>query len=536
MVKLQSFYILKFNSNRLRDCNYEIKNITLNEARKNNEVIRLSDSELLRKIRKIRNNNFDQQELDNLLQKKKKKEPNSSIGEHIDRLLYINDIIIIEFNDSRHYKSIINKGGIWINGKRYVRLLAGAGMTRRSTVMFIMDEIENEVRQFLNCGRDLNYKIAPSKYNAYVALATSSTQRVSYPNFIVIPDCEIERIINVDFLNESNDKTKDLIISPRQVKIKTNLFDGQGIVSPQLTRKWAQELIIDYLPSEWIVRAPYLKGLMVTFDFHKFARENGIEKITDIYGETHWIERIDVIVSESQFKLWGAYTNTESYRKECEKYDFAWGITKYAPRIDKDYCFGTYQYLQNLNIATQKQIENLCSKTVEWFSKVTGDWIYSLLFLLGDVDANEIDSDWFESLDNDLLQILLLEPQFINDKNVQQKILRLINKKIRESYLGVLLLDGNYQFMIADPVAQIEYALGLPIKGLLKEGEHYSSYWNNKEITEVAALRSPMTWRSEVNVLNLQNNETIQKWYEYLYSGIVFNVFGNDCLKMSGAD
>ena len=47
-------------------------------------------------------------------------------------------------------------------------------------------------------------------------------------------------------------------------------------------------------------------------------------------------------------------------------------------------------------------------------------------------------------------------------------------------------------------------------------------------------MRAPLTWRSEVNTLHLQNNDKVNEWYKYLYSGVVYNVWGNDC--MSHAD
>lgn len=537
MLKLQSFFILKFNSSRLRDCNYKIDNITLDQARQNGEVIRLGDSELLRKIRRIRNSNFSQNELDSLLRAKKKRKSNSAINEQIDKLLYIDDIITIEFDDSRHYKTIINKGGVWINGKKYVRLLAGAGMTRRSTVMFIDEEIEKEVKQFLDCDRDANYKIVPSKYNAYVALASSSSWRVSEPNFVVIPDCEVERLIDVDFLNESSDKSKDPVVLPKKIKSTVNLFDGQGIISPELSKKWAKELSIDYLPSEWIIRAPFLKGLLATFDFALFAEEHGIDYITDVYGDKHKIKDIECLVSVSQFKLYKAYKNTEDYKQKCRDNNFSWSVTRPSPRESKTFGFSTYQYLQNLNIESHEQIESLCKKTLDWFKNITGDdWIYTTLFLMGDIDKDRIDDDWFDKIDNPLLQSLLLEPKLINDKQIQQKVQRLINKKIKESYLGVLLLEGNYSYMVSDPLAQVEWALGLQVEGILKEGEHYSKFWADRLKDKIAAIRSPMTYFSELNLLNIKNDAKIQKWYKYLNIGTIFNVFGTDMMRMSGAD
>jgi hypothetical protein len=532
---------LKFSSNRLRDCNYKIDNINLDIGRQNQEIVRIGNSELIRAIQRIRGIDYQQSEVDELLKKKKKRKLSYSISEKLDKILYIEDIVTIEFDDSRHYKTIINKGGIFINGKKYVRLLAGAGMTRRSTSMFVNEEIAEDLRKFLNCGRDPSYKISPAKFNAYYALAASSTLQVSTPNFVVIPDCEIDRLIKVDFLIESDDKSKDPIIEKREIISKTNLFDGQGIISPEMSEVWKNEIDADYLPSEFIFRGGFLKGLLVTFDFKELAHQQNITTIKDAYGDVHNIENIDVIISTSQLKMWQAYKNTKDYRTKCEENNFSWGVSRCNSRNDKNFTLSTYQYLQNLNITNDQQIEGLCKKTVDWISNVLGTdwetgWPSLLFFLLGDVDKNRIGEEWFYELDNPLLQALLMEPKLINDKQVQQRVQRLINKKIKESYLGMLLLDANYQMMVSDPYAQTEWGLGLQIEGLLKESQHYSHYWNEKNKNVVSAIRSPMTYYSENNLLNLQNNEKLNYWYKYLTTGIVFNVFGTDAMRMSGSD
>lgn len=58
MQKLQQFYVLKFNSSRLKKCNYDIK-IDIKTARKNDEIISLGDNQVLRSIRKIKGRNID---------------------------------------------------------------------------------------------------------------------------------------------------------------------------------------------------------------------------------------------------------------------------------------------------------------------------------------------------------------------------------------------------------------------------------------------------------------------------------------------
>lgn len=220
-----------------------------------------------------------------------------------------------------------------------------------------------------------------------------------------------------------------------------------------------------------------------------------------------------------------------------------WGVTKFTPKEDKTAVFTNYQFLQVLNLDTPEKIEKLCEPTIEWFDKITSqDSDYSLLYLLGslcDKPLNEMETEEFMDIFNTLepsVRALILNRDLINDTYIKTKLARSLNRKIEESYLGKLMVSGNFQFMISEPYSLCEHIYGLPIKGLLKEYEHYSQYWNNRNVDTVVAMRAPLTWRSEVNTLHLQNNDEVNEWYKYLYSGVVYNVWGVDTMIAADSD
>ena len=49
-------------------------------------------------------------------------------------------------------------------------------------------------------------------------------------------------------------------------------------------------------------------------------------------------------------------------------------------------------------------------------------------------------------------------------------------------------------------------------------------------------MRSPLTWRSEVNPLVFIKNDKTEEWYQYLNSGIIYNVWGVDCMLHADSD
>lgn len=221
----------------------------------------------------------------------------------------------------------------------------------------------------------------------------------------------------------------------------------------------------------------------------------------------------------------------------------AGGVTKFTPKEDKTAVFTNYQFLQVLNLDTEDKIEELCKPTVEWLDKVISqNSDYSLLYLLGDMcnkPLNELPQDEFMDIFNSLepvVQALILNRDMVGDTYIKTKLSRYLNTKIQESYIGKLLASGNFQTMLSDPYALCEHIYGLPVKGLLNEFEHYSQYWNNRNVDSVVSMRAPLTWRSEANILHLQNNDKVNEWYKYLYSGIVHNVHGVDCMLYADGD
>lgn len=463
MQKLQQFYVLKFNSGRLKKDNYNI-NITIKAARKNNELIALGDNQVLRSIRKIKNKDIDFDFINSLFKERRKitrrkrslenKQRILQIDKDIDNLLFIPEYVSVVIEKHSHYKHII-KHGLTVNGKKYVRLLCGAGNARRNTVFFVQEDIYNDLDKILRNGHK-PLKITESKYNAYYALSNSATYSVSEPRVCVVPDKEIKMTKKIDWVTESE---PDDIIEEQERELTFNLWDGMGICSPELAEQWAQDLDLDYTPCSFCIRNYFVKGMVCVFDFHKFSREvAGKHIITDLYGNAVDTNNIDMIITESQFKLWKGYDSWQDYLDCCKENDGRWGVTKFTPKEDKTAVFTNYQFLQVLNLDTPEKIEELCKPTVEWLDKITSqDSDYALLYLLGglcDKPLNEMELDDFMDVFNSLeapVRALILNRDMLGDTYIKTKLARYLNAKINEGYLGKLLVNGNFQTMLSDP-------------------------------------------------------------------------------------
>lgn len=548
----RQFYTLKFHSSDLKFYNYNIPNLTFNEAKNKNKIIALADNQILRTIRDIKNQDVDMNIVEDLYQTrdKIKKEKNSSknlrqiikIQEQINHLLYIPEYVTVVMDELSHYKYIYNNG-IIINGKLYKRLSCSASQARVSTVVLCDTDIIDEVKERLNNGRNLNKKFSPSKFNAYFGLYSSATKLVSEPKFIVVKDFINKTKFDVNFVTET-DWDLDDIITQETIEPEMNRTDGMGLISPKQAEIWAKDLGLDYVPCQFCIRQSFIKGMVCVFDIHQFCKEiNNNNYIVDtIYKDEEGnyikadLRNYDVILTESQFKLWDSYNSIDEYTELCHKNKLYWGVTQYTPKEAKDMLKLNYQFIQTLDL-NEEEIKKLCSQFVDWIQGVTYDnFAYTLLFLMGVNNNEDKIKNILKGSDNYWLKSLIVNPELKNDKFMRGKIYNFIKTKIKKGCLGNIYVDGNFQVIVSDPYGFMQHVCGLEVTGLLKENEYYSNYWNEKGVTKVDSMRSPLTYRSEHLVLNLVKNRQTEKWFKYCKLGIILNYHGYECYRYAGSD
>ena len=542
------FYTVKLSSSLLKEYKYNLS-ISFEDCLKNGLIISLSDSQMLKSVRDITGQKIDRNlleewysERDRLKKKKNSKENRDRIKQlqkNIYDMMYIPQYITVVMENAKDYERMFKKGFIF-NGKTYKRFSCSASQARVSTIVFVTEDIKDELKRRLDNGRDLNHPLAPSKYNAYFGLYSSAIKVVRKPRFCIVPDCEVSRDTDVDFVVET-DKYSDDIIEPRTLNIGFNLFDGSGIISPKMAELWGNDLGEDYTPCQFCLRSAFTKGMVNEFDFIEWCKENnnGNYIIKDVYGKDIDLREIDVILSEGQVKLWDSWESQESFEKNCEKNGIVWGITKYAPKKDKNVLVTNYQFLQTLDL-DDEMIKDVCQDTINYIQGVSYDNIYySLLFMMGEnMDYDNIDK-FMESSDNYWLKSLVLNHNLLNDKYSKEKIRDMIIRKIELACLGKLNIKGNFQCIVPDNYAYMEwicYRDKSRVKGLLGPKEAFCEYWNKLGVTKVDAMRSPLTHFSEHGIDTLRNTDEMKKWYKYSYSGYICNVHDEFTMVHAGSD
>jgi len=327
--KIQSFYIFKIASSRLKECNFRINSLTIDEARINGEIISIADSQLVRTIHEVTESKYSPEKLKSVLDtkrylsKKQSSQANKNklveTNNEIDSLLFIPEILTVFMENKSHYEKILSQGGFFVNNVHFVPFMASSGQIRRNTAFFIDEKYKHVINDIFDNGRNKEKELVPAKFSAYFSLYSSSSLPVSTPRFAVVSDMTITAVKHIDWAEWVGENI-DPIITEQDRELEFNAFDGCGMVSPEMASQWSYDLGLDYIGSTFGVRSSFLKGMCVAFDFHQFSKEVAKTNwITDIYGEKIDVKDIDVIVSPSMFKLSESYSSTKDYLDNCFK-------------------------------------------------------------------------------------------------------------------------------------------------------------------------------------------------------------------------
>ena len=315
--------------------------LSLSEARNNDEIISLADSQVLRWIDEL-NGVTDADERAKEIRHQIamiRKEPNCAQNKRILRHLYA-DLDAIQFKPD-YMCLIIDKEkdyyracrGFTINDVEYVRLLGTNGGIKNETIVFVSKRLSEELRRRIDNGRDPNKELVPAKLEAYKALTCSASIPVSMPKgILVVPDCETTFYDDVVYLDDAEEGEPVMEYRPRE-EIHLDASDGCGMMLPSLARRWSEELGLDYTMSCCNTRMSWEKGCAFTFDFVDFAEKvAGRYYVEDAWGTMRDIRDVELVLTTSMVKLWDSYDSLESYLRNSEENGYTFGVTKVSPK------------------------------------------------------------------------------------------------------------------------------------------------------------------------------------------------------------
>ena len=390
------------------------------------------------------------------------------------------ELVVVKTCYFKVLKDIIINGFLF-NGEMYEILTASAGQIRTKRSVFIKSDTLKRISNRLYCGLTIDHinelgGINTNKYLAYLALCNSATdvwEDFDIRKTIVVDDMETSVFSLVDYID---DKTYG--IERKTMPIPITHTDGAGMVRLDISRK------------NFMVRLPFVKGLLAAFPFDKFVRElnrsdpstnHGI--VVDIYGIKHDVlaEDIQVILTKSQFKMAKYYESWNEYCDYFERYGCQACYCNMEPdRFEKAKI--NYQMLQTLTDLTEDELLEISKETRRRLVDLSSDR-NTMLQVFGATKDNERRNGFQEAL--------LLYPELLQDEYSRDTLREIKKSMEKEAKAGKLDVDGIYTFIVPDMYAFCQW-LFLGDKnpaGLLQNGEVYCPLFPSG--ADLDCLRSP---------------------------------------------
>ena len=413
-------------------------------------------------------------------------------------------------------QSII-KHGFYFNNEKYVFFSSSAGQIRTKKLVAVKEDLLNKYWNLLTAGltvENINNKggMTITKFIAYTALCNSATDEWK--------DFDIDRCIVVDDFENTINGYVDYIDNQTYeiTRIKKDLqmtqIDGCGMILPELSSK------------NFMVRLPWIKGLLAVFDFRKFIEtHNASPVITDLFGKEHDIvaEDIKIIFTKSQFKMWKFYNSWQEYKDKFKQYHSQAAICNLEEDEFPDAVIN-YQMIQTLFDLSDDEIKSLGSKnesTIKSLAKNPD----TMLRVFGAVPWNKHKTGFQKCLE--------VYPELLGDTYSRQTLKEIKNKLEKDLWSARFDIDGKYTFVVPDLYAFCEWLFlhqDNP-QGLLKDGEVCCKLFENGE--KLDCLRSPHLYIEHP----IRVNKTDIEWFttkaiyvscQDLISRIVMNDWDGD--------
>jgi hypothetical protein len=431
------------------------------------------------------------------------------IGIDIDQLSC--DIMVVQTFFYEVIEQLI-KNGFTHNGEKYKYFTSSAGQIRLKKTVFIKQSLWDKHEKTLMCGLTIDkinstivgekinddgsitslFGINVNKFLAYLALSNSATdlwEDFNIDKCIVVKDFETKVIGEVDNICDVTYKIERQIMP-----VPITHTDGCGMILPKICKK------------NFMVRLPWVKGLLASFDFVRFIRENNCSSIVkDIYDKEWDIlkDDIQIIFTESQFKMYKYYNDWDEYKYSFKEHKCQAGICNMEEdRFSKATI--NYQMIQTLTDIKKEEIEILISRSQQKLYNLSRD--KSTMLNAFSVTKHNTDKTYLQ-------QALEIYPELLQDEYCKHALRQIKNSLIKKYKSAKLDVFGKYTFLIPDLYAFCEN-LFMGIKepnGLLGDGEVFCKLFKNSK--KLDCLRSPHLY-CEHAVKNNTIDKEKSKWFK----------------------
>ena len=464
-------------------------------------------------------------------------------------------------------ESIFRPEGITLNfghgEMRYLAFERSGSMSRNATLSIVRADIYEELYRRMMVGMTIG-DCQLSKFYAYNGLLFSGGTRIETDllweqDGIVVIDNPTAVYPDIDVITVEDTTGVGNVRNYERVEkksdIKVTLFDGEGLISPEFAEEIDKKFCGKHIHTSFQIRMPYIKGMVHEVDFHGLLREATVTEITDMWGISHPIERVRMILTKSQFKGCGWMTENgltfSEYLDRCRNYRHALYITGVNNTENEQYTDLNYQFLSTLSLSPEQfrpadkpfdwmkecisDEDDLTDSGSElWLTKTTEEVYYRLL-----------NDEWFQfdyyvdhapknpkSRRFRLAEMLHRNDLLLAEKVYQKEFDRATDTILRDFARGNLLVRGKVAYLSADLALFLAELLKPYTAGnrnaeeiyrqLLESRPHYTTAYGLSGSHITALLRNPHIAKNEEVVVNPPyHDDYIRRRYLSHLNGVV---------------
>ena len=359
---------------------------------------------------------------------------------------------------------------------RYLAFERSNSMSRQARLSFIRADYYDAVRRRIMLDMEIG-QCQLSKLYAYNGLMLSSGTRVDdigidQPHRVIVIDNPITTEHDVPVITVEDDGSQRNPRRYRRVEkrmdIDTLSFDGEGIISREYAAVLDRAYCGQHIHTSFQIRLPYIKGMLHQVDFKDFLKCAGTDTIIDIYGMTHRVQDVDIILTKSQFKGVGWLRECgmawEDYWTAFRKYRHALYITNVSKEKPERFTELNYQFLTTVSIREDEfrprdlpdgWTHNPAEDNRQWLTKETETAYYNFC-------ANEqFRRDYFlEALSQRslfhksrayiLASVLKKNPLFIHEPVYARKLDSMADSILKQYAVGRLIVAGDNRYLSGD--------------------------------------------------------------------------------------
>lgn len=436
---------------------------------------------------------------------------------------------------------------ITYRGEKYHFYIATPSDMKKNQCLMVNEKYYDkflELEKITSCSIFENEEFCINKdITSRFSLFWSSSFRTNIkPNYLVLPEAFYKRMQSIKTIEN------DELVVKENFEHEVTFADGCGIASPDMFKRVAEELELDYTPYFMCIRSIKLalKGLLVSVDFIKYFENmyngdnNFIKKIDqdfyvkDMFGQFQKVDNNTIIINPTMAK-WSKFLSLEQFEatraKEYADIMDSLFITKVSKFENKNVIKTNYQLLLQLGL-NMEDYYSLTEATRTFLRSVLYKDKMATLKFLGAV-ATEENEDEF-NLGEKLSYLLGLDfDRFIKLPWVNKSLAGMVERAVKELVSGKFYIEGNFKTIVQTPLGILNFAITGEIDDPLQENE----FWCNTDDQQALIARNPIASFSEIQDIKLVENNLYSKhcghWGNELF---VFNAKDITASIMSGAD